>query len=139
MRKTFPLPAMAALLVMLAGCGGRAGGDEDNVDAGAATVVSVRVGQVASRRFEDVVIATGQWRSSGDVVVSSPIAATVESLEPRVGDTVARGQHIGWLLTRESRAALRGAELLLEQARSARRSRHGPASCRPGRPRWAPR
>ncbi|HEY3215471.1 MAG TPA: HlyD family efflux transporter periplasmic adaptor subunit [Candidatus Eisenbacteria bacterium] len=69
------------------------------------------------RRFDDVVVAQGQWRSSGDLPVAAPFAAVVESLGPRVGDRVRSGERIGWLVTRESRAALRGAEVLTLQAR----------------------
>jgi len=42
--------------------------------------------------------------------------AVVESLGPRLGDRVAAGDTIGMLVTRESRSALRGAELLLREA-----------------------
>jgi multidrug efflux pump subunit AcrA (membrane-fusion protein) len=116
MRKLLPLLAVAALAIALSGCGGHASSGSETGDAGSGAVVTVRVGTVSVHRFEDIVIATGQWRSSGDVVVPAPFAATIEALETRVGDAVARGQHLGWLLTRESRATLRGAELLREQA-----------------------
>src|SRR5262249_59795145 len=59
--------------------------------------------------------------SSGDVSLPAPFAAVVESLGPRPGDRVAAGDTLGLLVTRESRAALRGAELLMQEA-------HDPAS-----------
>src|SRR5262249_11694152 len=55
--------------------------------------------------------------SSGDVIVPAPFAAVVESLGPRPGDRVAAGDLLGTLITRESRAALRGAELLAHEPR----------------------
>lgn len=91
-------------------------GDEDASDESAA-VVPVTVARVELKEFSDVVEAPGQWRSSGDVVLPAPFAAVVESLGPRPGDPVAAGAVLGVLLTRDSRAALRGAELLVHEAR----------------------
>jgi multidrug efflux pump subunit AcrA (membrane-fusion protein) len=108
---------MLALLPLAAGCARHAEGDED----GAATpaVVPVRTAAVEERSFADAVEASGQWRSSGDVSLPAPFAAVVESLGPRLGDHVAAGDTLGMLVTRESRAALRGAELLLREAHDA--------------------
>ena len=118
MRQLLPLLAWALMAATLSGCGAGAGAGGDEDKAGSGAVVTVRVGSVAMHRFEDAVVAPGQWRSSGDVLVTTPFAATVESLEPHVGDAVSKGQRLGWLVTRESRAALRGAELLADQARN---------------------
>ena len=99
----------------VAGCGAH-GASDDVGDA--AVLVRVSVRQVEVRRFVDAITVNGQWRSSGDVVIAAPFAATVESIGPRAGDAVTRGERLGWLVTRESKAALRGAELLEKQARS---------------------
>lgn len=109
--------ALATLLLGIgAGCAPRGGADDT---AGPATVVvRVDVRPVEVRRFVDAITANGQWRSSGDVVIAAPFAATIESLTPRAGDAVTQGQTLGWLVTRESKAALRGAELLDQQART---------------------
>src|SRR5690349_17544141 len=105
--------AVAAALVLagtlLAGCA-RHGEDEGGAAPGTA-VVPVRVATVAVRTFTDLLQAPGQWRSSGDVVVPAPFAAVVESLSARPGDRVRTGEVLGVLLTRESRSAVRGAEL----------------------------
>ena len=109
-----PLLAMLVLgSAALAGCA-RHGGEGD---PGAGAVVPVRVSTVEMRTFTDLLQAPGQWRSSGDVVVPVPFAAVVESLFPHPGDRVRSGQVLGVLLTRESRSALRGAELLAREAR----------------------
>ncbi|HEV2104690.1 MAG TPA: HlyD family efflux transporter periplasmic adaptor subunit [Candidatus Eisenbacteria bacterium] len=110
----------AALLAaaLAAGCGHR-GGDGDAGDKAAAVAVHVRVATVAPRAFADLVGAPGQWRSAGDITVAAPFAAVVESLGPRVGDRVEAGRSLGVLVTRESRAALRGAELLAREAHDA--------------------
>jgi multidrug resistance efflux pump len=102
-----------ALLPLAAGCARHAEGDEDSA---AAAVVPVRTAVVEERTFADAVEAPGQWRSSGDVSLPAPFAAVVESLDARLGDHVAAGDTLGMLVTRESRAALRGAELLLREA-----------------------
>ena len=95
------------------GCGARS----ETEEAEPKPVVAVRVHPLELRAFDDVVVAQGQWRSVGDLPIAAPFAAVVESLGPRVGDEVRKGQRLGWLVTRESRAALRGAELLALEAR----------------------
>jgi multidrug efflux pump subunit AcrA (membrane-fusion protein) len=109
---------MLALLPLAAGCARHAEGDEDGAAAPAA-VVPVRTAVVEERTFADAVDAPGQWRSSGDVSLPAPFAAVVESLGPKLGDRVAAGDTLGMLMTRESRAALRGAELLVREAHDA--------------------
>jgi len=101
-------------LALVAGCGH--GGHEAVERAAPAVAVHVRVAELEERPFADVVTGPGQWRSANEIAVMTPFAAVVESLVPRVGDRVARGQVIAWLATRESRASLRGAELMLAQA-----------------------
>jgi len=94
---------------------------EDDEDADVTAVVPVRTAAVEAHEFADHLEAPGQWKSSGDVTLPAPFAAVVESLGPRPGDHVAAGDTLGTLITRESRLALRGAELLLQEA-------HDPAS-----------
>jgi multidrug resistance efflux pump len=105
------------LLAVLAAASGCARHEEEE-DAVAA-VVPVRTAAVEERAFADAIEAPGQWRSSGDVSLPAPFAAVVESLEPKLGDRVAAGDTLGMLVTRESRAALRGAELLAREAHDA--------------------
>ena len=102
---------LLAVLAAASGCA-RHEDEEDAVTA----VVPVRTAAVEERAFADAIEAPGQWRSSGDVSLPAPFAAVVESLEPRLGDRVAAGDTLGMLVTRESRAALRGAELLAREA-----------------------
>lgn len=109
----------AVALLQLALLGGCGASPERGESDPAGPVVAVSARAIESRRFDDVVVANGQWKSSGDLVIAAPFAGTVESLTPRAGDAVKAGQHLGWLVTRESRAALRGAALLAEEAKSA--------------------
>ncbi len=105
--------ALGIGLVAIAGCGRHSETDQTESQA----AVEVRARPLELRGFDDVVVAQGQWRSAGDLPVAAPFAAVVESLGPRVGDRLQAGERIGWLVTRESRAALRGAELLALEAR----------------------
>jgi biotin carboxyl carrier protein len=109
--------ALSVLAAALAGCAHR--NTDAGDDAGSAAVVPVHTAAVEMRVFADLLQAPGQWRSSGDVVVPAPFAAVVESLGPRPGDRVTAGEVLGVLVTRESRAALRGAELLAREAHEA--------------------
>jgi len=104
-----------ALLTAAAGCS-RRGGDVTD-EGGGEPVVDVHVHALEVRRFDDVVTGSGQWRSGGESVIGAPFAGVVESLEPRAGDRVGAGRPVGVLVTRETWAALRGAELMLREAR----------------------
>jgi len=109
------LGAVGLWAAVLGGCGART----ESEDAAMTPRAVVRVGTIARQSFEDAVTAPGQWRSAGDVVIAAPFTASVESLAPRAGDFVEEGQRIGSLITHESRATLRGAELLVQQASDA--------------------
>jgi len=104
---------LLAALALVPGCTRRTEGSDDEA---VGAVVPVRTAAVEERTFTDAVEAPGQWRSSGDVSLPAPFPAVIESLEPKLGDRVAAGDTVGMLVTRESRAALRGAELLLREA-----------------------
>ena len=110
-----PVRLLALALLVTAGCG-RGGGAAAESGSATEPVASVRVRAVETRAFEDEVQGSGQWRSGGDLVVTAPFPAVVETLSARVGDRVEGGQALGMLVTRESWATLRGAELLLREA-----------------------
>ncbi len=108
------LVAAALLAVAASGCGSRAEPEEG--DRASAASVPVRIGRITQRTFQPSVAAPGQWISANELVVAAPFAALVDSLGPHPGDRVERHEVLGWLVTRESHATLRGAELLLRQA-----------------------
>ncbi len=108
------LAPAAVLLMSIAACAPRGAADPDAT--GAHPVVPVRVATLEVRSFHESVAAPGRWRSSGDLVVTAPFAAYVESLRVGLGDGVRGGQTLAVLVTQESRAAIVGAELLVAAA-----------------------
>ncbi len=111
------VPLVLAACAVVNSCSHRSAGGEGGADEAADATVDVRVAAVASRSFASSVTAPGQWRSSGELVVSAPFAGVVEELGPHVGDRVNAGEPLGTMVTRESWAALRGAELMQHEAR----------------------
>ena len=97
------------------GCDHRGAGEE----SGPGPVVPVRIQRLEARNVRAVVTTQGQWRLSDSLMVSAPFRAYVESIRPRAGDQVRKGEPIAVLVTYESRAALRGAEILVRQAHGA--------------------
>lgn len=104
--------AVALAAVLCAGCT-HAPADPTAADP----VVDVLLGSVTIQTFVDRVDAPGDWRSNGDLIVNAPFDAVVEELNVRLGDRVEAGRTLARLETRESRAALRGAELMVREAR----------------------
>jgi multidrug efflux pump subunit AcrA (membrane-fusion protein) len=111
------LATVLTLTIVLSACGRRS--DAPSEDSGRTPSVEVRVGTISERLFRPMISASGQWISSNDLVMSAPFAAIVDSVIPRPGDRVSRREVLAWLTTRESEAALEGAELLLLQAADA--------------------
>lgn len=106
---------VAVLLAAGSGCG-----KHESAESGETKVrVPVRAARLEIRTIQSQITATGQWRAADSIVVIAPFAAYVETIRPRLGDHVAKGEAIGVLITHESRAALRGAEILLRQASGA--------------------
>jgi multidrug efflux pump subunit AcrA (membrane-fusion protein) len=105
------------LLLLAAGCS-RHSADPGEDAAGHApeATVPVRVASVVSRDFASTVTAPGQWKSSGELVLSAPFAGVLETLGPHVGDRVTEGEAVGMLVTRETWSALHGAELMVREA-----------------------
>jgi multidrug efflux pump subunit AcrA (membrane-fusion protein) len=102
------------LLLVLAGCTAKQE-EEQAADA----VVAVHAEAVTDRTFRDMVEAPGRWRNSNALSVRAPAAGVIESLGPKPGDRVGTGQVVGRILTRESKAALEGAEILSRSAHTA--------------------
>ncbi len=104
---------VAGTALALSGCG-RKGGDDAGGEAKSTDAVTVPVSAraIEERSFEDAVTAPGQWISTGEVTVNAPFDGVVDSLFVRPGDRVRAGQVLLRMVTRESRSALLGAEIL---------------------------
>ncbi|MGE5180129.1 MAG: efflux RND transporter periplasmic adaptor subunit [Bacteroidota bacterium] len=76
----------------------------------------MRAARVELRPLQPRVTASGQWRAADSIVVIESFAAHVETLRAHPGDRVTKGETIGTVITQESSAALRGAEILDRQA-----------------------
>jgi len=126
-----PLLATACLALALDACARHAADDE--MSAGAAPVVPVHLGRVESRTLRDEVVAPGRWRTAQELVVAAPFGAYVESLAVEPGDVVAPGRVLGLLVTRESRAAVLGAEQLVATAVDAAERADGERALRQAR------
>jgi len=110
--------AILAAGFALAGCGGGRGtGRGAAADSSAEPVAVVQLGQLESRMFADEIVASGVWKSGGDLVVSAPFDGVVEAVAVRSGDRVASGDTLAVMVTRESESTMRGAELMLREAR----------------------
>jgi multidrug efflux pump subunit AcrA (membrane-fusion protein) len=107
--------AVLALAALAAGCGARATEEEQ----GPSPVVPVHIAQVTARRFEDVVRASGAWKSAAELPVAAPFAGVVSGLGVHAGDVVRAGASVGTLESQESHAALEGARLMVRTARDA--------------------
>ena len=113
--RTWSRLRLLTLALAVAGCAPR--GESPAAENESAAVVHVRVAAVEERAIPSEITAPGQWRAVNEIAVTAPFAAVVESLRPHAGDRVEAGETLGLLVTRESRAAVRGAELMLRQAR----------------------
>jgi len=107
------LSAGAILILGSPGCGHRA----ESQESASTPTVAVRAQAIEEQLFPDLLTAQGRWRSSGEITLNAPFAGTIDSLSVQIGDRVEKGRVIGRLITRESQAALRGAELLVREAR----------------------
>jgi multidrug efflux pump subunit AcrA (membrane-fusion protein) len=111
-RRSWTWWAGLACAAIATGCG-RSAGESGRAEP----AVPVRVSALVERSFAEEVVAPGQWRTTNEIVLTTPFAAIVESLRPHIGDGVSGGETLAVLVTRESRATLRGAELMLRLAK----------------------
>ncbi|HTM57731.1 MAG TPA: HlyD family efflux transporter periplasmic adaptor subunit [Candidatus Udaeobacter sp.] len=111
----------ALQIALLAGCGAKKGDSPAGAepDTSAEPAALVKVAALSQRTFDDEITVSGQWKSSGDVLVAAPFDGVLESVSVRPGDHVAAGAALATLVTRESDAAVRGAELMVRSARDA--------------------
>jgi len=115
---------LLAGMALLSACGGgqdappAARGDTASLPAG----VPVRVDSLRRATLEVVVTAPGRTEALRQDRVRAPFPGRLVTLQVTDGDRVRAGQPVGMIVSRNSEAALEGAQRMLEAARTARDS-----------------
>jgi RND family efflux transporter MFP subunit len=116
--KTLPYRFLVvASLIMLCGCSRKA----PNEDQGGATrppVVDVRVSRVASGDMEEMIVVEGTTDALRRERIASPIAGVVVSMRGIAGSAVRAGDTLAVIRSRESQAAIDGANFMLRAAKT---------------------
>jgi len=120
-RRALALLAAATLAAGAARCGGGArGGEAAEAPAPAETpvpvAIPVRVAAVERATLADEVIAPGKTAALVQDKVRAPFAGTLTELSVADGDRVRRGETVGFVVSRDSEAALAGAREMERQA-----------------------
>jgi len=117
---TLRVTILCSLLLcgLLPGCTRRHAGDDDAEGSPGNAVVAVRTVPIVSGEMETVVSATGSTDAVRKEKVVAPIAGMLVSLKVLEGTPVRRGDVVAVIQPKEARAAVTGAEALLQAARS---------------------
>lgn len=108
---------IALIVSILSGCKHRQAEDEE-AGPSVAAVVAVRVAPVTRGDIDVAVTATGKTDALRKVKVLSPIAGRIQSLNVVEGMPVKAGDVLAVIQSKESHAAIAGAEALLQSART---------------------
>ncbi len=106
---------------MLLACSGpKDGGTGGTADSTAVDSVGtpVQMARVQQRNLRTMVTAPGRTAALIEERVRAPFVGTLTSLTVTVGDRVHEGQEIGTLVAQNSEAALRGAQAMMQSART---------------------
>ncbi|MEJ2218179.1 MAG: efflux RND transporter periplasmic adaptor subunit [Gemmatimonadota bacterium] len=123
--------AILALSLVMPGCSRSGGSDEASSSAAgsaaapasqAPTAVPVRVDTVALENLDVVVTAPGRTEALRQDRVRAPFPARLVSLRVTDGDRVTAGEVVAQVESKNSEAALRGAQQMLASARTAQDS-----------------
>ena len=114
---------MVALLgagTLLACSGSKDGTTRGAADSSAVDSVGtpVQMARVQRRNLRTIVTAPGRTAALIEERVRAPFVGTLTSLTVTVGDHVRRGQEIGAIVAQNSEAALRGAQAMMQSART---------------------
>jgi membrane fusion protein (multidrug efflux system) len=114
-RDRLALATLAALL--LGGCG-RGGGETGESGEPARPIVEVKIDSVRVGSIPELLRATGTTRALRLENLSSPVDGKVNALRVLEGDRVRKGDVLAVVETKESVAAVTGAQLLLVRAQT---------------------
>ena len=107
-----------AMLVTLTGCTQRHPEEDDKASENGTPTVTVRTASIVRGSLDIAVVATGKTDAIRKEKMYSPIGGTVVTLSVLEGTPVSRGQIVAVIQPRETRAAIVGAEALLQSART---------------------
>jgi multidrug efflux pump subunit AcrA (membrane-fusion protein) len=117
--KKFLMTSMIIAAILVAGCGKKAGADdEEGGGEHAKATVAVKATLIRHGNMDIVVLATGKVDALRKQKLFSPVAGRILSLDALEGSSVKPGDVLAVIQTKESQAAIMGAESLLRSART---------------------
>jgi multidrug efflux pump subunit AcrA (membrane-fusion protein) len=110
---------ISVLIVLTAGCGkGKENNDGDRNGTTISAVVPVQIDTVTSGNAVLSISAVGKTAATRTEKILSPSAGKIVALKVLEGSTVKAGDVLAVMMTKESQAALSGAETLLRSAKT---------------------
>jgi multidrug efflux pump subunit AcrA (membrane-fusion protein) len=107
---------------MVTGCARKPSNDDEESQNSTPPLVTVKTAFVTEGPVDVVVAATGKTNALREEKIFSPIAGKILSLKVLEGTSVKKGSVLATIQTKESQAAVDGAEALLRDARTAQES-----------------
>lgn len=106
-----------ACLLLAIGCGKHAKDEEGGSgETKTSVIVDVKLDSLISGTVEDIILATGKTDVLKKETVASPVAGKLLGMRVTEGQTVAAGQVVAVVRTKESESALEGAQAMLQAA-----------------------
>ncbi len=105
------------LLMLLSACG-NSESESEEAETAVTPIVEVKIDSIRLGAIPEVINATGMTKALRQENISSPIEGKVTKLRIFEGDAIKRGEVMALVNTKESLAALTGAELLLARAQT---------------------
>jgi multidrug efflux pump subunit AcrA (membrane-fusion protein) len=114
----FFIPFIALLSLVLAACAKHDGGNAGEEESRVMPLVAVRSTEIVVGDAMQTISGTGRTDVLRREKVLAPVAGTIASLNVLDGSHVHKGQILATILTKESHAAIMGADELLHSART---------------------
>src|SRR6266850_898263 len=110
-RKEFVVAAVLLLSAMMQNCG-----KQQPADSPSPPVVEVKTASVVRGRIDETITVSGSTAYRREAQLRSPIAGVITSFKFYTGDRLHKGDIVARIQTKESRAAIVGAEEMLRSA-----------------------